>query len=111
MTIQRKELLESLKQCMPGIETGSAVLQGADSFVFHNGRIFTYNDSISVTVPIKNEGLLEEGLEGCVRAEEFFKIINKVDNPQVTDVKHVGECGCYTIKTNDGKDMEVIVKK
>lgn len=63
MVIQKKELLDSLKACMPGIETGSAVLQGADSFVFHDGKIFTYNDSISVTVPIKNDGLLEEGLE------------------------------------------------
>ena len=77
MVIQKKELLDSLKACMPGIETGSAVLQGADSFVFHDGKIFTYNDSISVTVPIKNDGLLEEGLEGCVKAEEFFKIISK----------------------------------
>lgn len=83
MTIQKKQLLESLKACMPGIETGSAVLQGADSFVFYDGKIFTYNDTISVTVPIANEGLLEEGIEGCVKAEEFFKIVSKFPSDEI----------------------------
>lgn len=45
-----------------------------------------------------------------ITRDEFCKIINQVDNPQVKDVEHVGECSCYLIKTNDGKDMEVIVK-
>jgi len=83
MIIQKKELLESLKACMPGIETGSVTLQGADTFVFHDGKIFTYNDSVSVTIPIKNESLLEEGLEGCVKAEEFFKIISKLPADEI----------------------------
>lgn len=46
-----------------------------------------------------------------ITREEFCKIINQVDNPQITDVEHVGECSCYTIKTGDGKDMDVIVKR
>ena len=46
-----------------------------------------------------------------VTREEFLKIVNQVDNPQITDVEHVGDCSCYTIKTGDGKDMELIVKK
>ena len=45
-----------------------------------------------------------------VTRDEFYKIINQVDNPQIKDVKHVGEYGQYVIKT-DEKDMEVIVKK
>ena len=83
MIIQKKELLESLKMCMPGIESGSNTLQGADSFIFHNGKIFTYNDNISVTVPINQEGLLEEGIEGCVKAEEFFKVISKFPSDEI----------------------------
>ena len=46
-----------------------------------------------------------------VTRDEFYKIVNQVDNPQITDVEHVGECGCYVIKTKDGNDMEVIVKR
>ena len=45
-----------------------------------------------------------------VTRDEFYKIINQVDNPQIKDVEYVGECSQYIIKT-DEKDMEVIVKK
>ena len=46
-----------------------------------------------------------------VARDEFYQVVNQVDNPQVKDVKHIGECSQYVIKANDGKDMEVIVKK
>lgn len=46
---------------------------------------------------------------GIVTRDEFYKIINLVDNPQITDVvfKDYSE---YVIKTNDGKDIYVIVE-
>lgn len=97
MTIQKSKLLESLKLAMPGIETGSAVLQGADSFVFHNGKIFSYNDSISVSVPLEQAGMIEEEVEGVVRAEEFFKIISKLPSDEISFVMSDGswilKCG------------------
>lgn len=86
MTIQKKQLLEALKCAMPGIETGTATLQGADSFVFHNGNIFSYNDSISVSVPLSQAGLVEENLEGAVKAEEFFKIVSKLPGEEISFV-------------------------
>lgn len=46
-----------------------------------------------------------------VTREEFLKIVNQVDNPQITDVKHTGECSCYVIKDKDGNNMDVIVKR
>lgn len=101
MVVQKKQLLDTLKSCMPGIENGSAVLQGADSFVFHDGKIFTYNDSISVTVPITSEGLLEEKIEGCVRAEEFFKIINKFPSDEIKFT--VTEDGSWLLKCGKAK--------
>lgn len=101
MIIQKKELVESLKMCMPGIETGSATLQGADSFVFHNGKIFSYNDTISVTVPINQEGLLEEGIEGCVKAEEFFKIVSKFPSDEIKFT--VTEDGTWLLKCGKAK--------
>ena len=52
--------------------------------------------------------LVEHGR--VITRDEFYKIINQVDNPQIKDVKHVGECSQYVIKT-DEKEMEVIVKK
>lgn len=101
MIIQKKQLLESLKMCMPGIETGSNTIQGADSFIFHDGKIFTYNDNISVTVPVLQEGLLEEGLEGCVKAEEFFKIISKFPSDEIKF--SVKEDGSWLLKCGKAK--------
>jgi hypothetical protein len=77
MNVKRTELLRVLKQCLPGIENGNTVLEGADLFIFHNGCVHSYNDIISVTVPVRSEGLLNEGIEGAVKAEEFFSIISK----------------------------------
>jgi len=77
MNVKRTELLKALKQCLPGIENGNKILEGADLFVFNKGFVYSYNDVISVSVPVKSEGLLEEGIDGAVRAEEFYGIINK----------------------------------
>jgi hypothetical protein len=77
MNVKRTELLKALKQCLPGIENGNSILEGADLFIFNKGFVHSYNDIISVSVPVKSEGLLEEGIEGAVRAEEFYSIINK----------------------------------
>jgi hypothetical protein len=46
-----------------------------------------------------------------VTREEFLKIINQVDNPQITDVSPKGKkYGEFVIKTADGKNMEIIVE-
>jgi len=71
MNVKRTELLKVLKQCLPGIENGNKVLEGADLFIFNKGSVHSYNDVISVSVPVKSDGLLEEGIDGAVRAEEF----------------------------------------
>lgn len=107
MIIQKKELLESLKMCMPGIESGNNTIQGADSFIFHNGKIFTYNDNISVTVPINQEGLLEEGIEGAVKAEEFFKIVSKFPSDEIKF--SVGENGTWLLKCGKAKAEMVLL--
>ena len=78
MRFNKKVLLEDLKACLPGIETGSAVLEGADSFIFHDGKIFSYNATVSVSVPLRSDDLVSEKLEGAVRADEFFTLISKL---------------------------------
>lgn len=101
MTIQKKLLLDSLKAVMPGIETGNSVMQGADSFVFHDGKIFSYNDSISVAVPISNAGLLDETIEGAVKANEFFTTISKFPGDEISFV--VTENGTWILKCGKAK--------
>lgn len=83
MIVQKKALMESLKMAMPGIETGNSTLSGADAFIFHSGRIYSYNDLISVAVPIEQAGLVEESIEGAVHADEFFKVISKFPSDEI----------------------------
>lgn len=107
MIIKKKELLESLKMGMPGIESGSKVLQGADLFIFHDGKIFTYNDVISVSVPITQEGLLEEGMEGCVKADEFFRVISKFPSDEIKF--SITEKGTWLLKCGKAKAEMVLL--
>ena len=84
MVVERKVLLDALKLAMPGIESGSVMLQGSDSFVFHDGKLFTYNDSIAVLVPIESTGLIDQNVEGVVKAKEFFNVISKFSSDEIS---------------------------
>ena len=83
MVVQRKTLMESLKLAMPGIETGNTTLPGADAFIFHNGKIYSYNDLVSVAVPLEQAGLIEESIEGAVHADEFYKVVSKFSSEEI----------------------------
>jgi hypothetical protein len=77
MDIKRVELLKALKACLPGIEHGTVILDGADLFIFHGGMVHSYNETISVSVPIKAEGLFGDTVEGAIKANELYSIVNK----------------------------------
>lgn len=40
-----------------------------------------------------------------VTREEFYKIVNQVDNPQVVDVKYDKDSNTYNLKTSDNGNM------
>lgn len=84
MKLERKVLLNNLRLAMPGIESGNVVLQGSDSFVFHDGKLFTYNDSMAVLVPMDSIGLVDENLEGAVHAKELYNVVSKFTNDEIT---------------------------
>jgi hypothetical protein len=83
MEVKRKELQEALQKCLPGVETGKAVLEGADTFVFKGGKVYSYNDNISVCVPCALE------LEGSVKAKEFYTLISKMtgEDVKITEIE------------------------
>lgn len=82
MRFNKKELLEDLKACLPGIDTGSAMLDGADNFIFHEGKVSSYNGTIAVTVPLRNIDNVSEDLEGAVRANDFYKLVSKLTHDE-----------------------------
>ncbi len=80
MVINRAAFAQALKRVMPGVENGKSLLQGADTFVFKKGVVYSFNEHISVSA------LLPEGcdLVGAVKAQEFFSLINKFSGPEVS---------------------------
>ena len=68
----RKEILLLLESAKPGISTKNSNVEQSDSFIFHNNKIITYNDQISIVVPFESE------LEGCVPANELHKTLSKI---------------------------------
>jgi len=71
-------ILPALKKAMPGIDTGN-ILEGADSLIFKNNRIYSYNDSISISTPF-NAG---EDIKFIVKAKEFYSIVNKFKQDEI----------------------------
>lgn len=77
MTIERNDFLKALKRVMPGVETGNVILEGADTFIFDNGYIHSYNDNISVSVPFPITNKAGETVSGALKAKDFYDLINR----------------------------------
>ncbi len=76
--MERLKLVDALKKVMPGIGEKETLLEGTSSFMFDNEWIKTFNDTISVSYPFKTD------IKCLVKAQEFFKILSKMENDEVT---------------------------
>jgi hypothetical protein len=83
MNINRAELLQALKRAMPGIDKGSSTLEGADTFIFHEGWIHSFNDNISISIafPITNKA--GENISGILKAKEFYDLLNRYQDENI----------------------------
>lgn len=72
MTVNRKELLEKLRLAFWGVEKDNVFIDGADAFVFREGKLYTYNDSVFVQLPCDMGGL-----NFAVSAKEFLNFYSK----------------------------------
>lgn len=78
MNISKKELQAALEIVKPGL-ANKELIQQATSFAFIKGRVVTYNDEVSISHPVS--GL--DDFEGAVKADEFYKILNKLKEDDV----------------------------
>jgi DNA polymerase III sliding clamp (beta) subunit (PCNA family) len=69
--IQRQTLVDALALLRPGL-SNKDIIESGRCFSFHGDRIVTYNDFLSVCVP------LQTGIEGAIQAEEFYKLLDKI---------------------------------
>jgi DNA polymerase III sliding clamp (beta) subunit (PCNA family) len=91
MEIERQKLLDALQFVKPGLSSKEMIEQST-SFAFKEGRIMTYNDEISVSHPLP-----EFDIEGAVKAEEFYALIDKTNKDKIeielTDAEVLVKCG------------------
>lgn len=70
MEVKREELLETLTKVQPAL-ADAEILEQSRSFVFANGRVYTYNDEIAISLPC------EMDFEGAVNGKLLFKLLTK----------------------------------
>jgi DNA polymerase III sliding clamp (beta) subunit (PCNA family) len=76
MLIQRQTLVNALGLLKPGLSNKDIIEQGL-CFNFNKDTITTFNDLISVSIP------LETGIEGAVRAEELHKLLDRITADEI----------------------------
>lgn len=77
MQVNRQEFLDLLSRVRPGLSSKDRVDQSS-SFVFSEGNLLTYNESIMVIAPSPLEDI-----EGAVRAEELLAVLGKLKTETV----------------------------
>jgi hypothetical protein len=90
MHIDRKEFVSALKLAMPGIGSGTSVLEGADTFIFDDGYIHSFNDAISVSVPFVLLNKQKEPVSGALKAKDLFDLLNRFGDDTITFIPKEG---------------------
>lgn len=77
MRIDRKELIRKLSSVKDGAD-GKATIEQSDCFVFHQGKITTFNDivAISTTFDMGGESF-------AVPHKKFLTLLNKIKDPEI----------------------------
>ena len=79
MKVNRLNLIQDMNKALPGIATGTVVLENADTVVFNNGHIYSYNSAISVDVAESNPS----GLKGVVKGIDFYNCLTKLPGDEI----------------------------
>lgn len=83
-TINRKDLIDALTKVKPGLSQKELIEQSSH-FIFDENRIWTYNDQIAISQEF------ESHLIGAVKADEFYKLLNKLEDENLEISVQEGE--------------------
>ena len=75
--ILKEDLLQAIETVKPALGKKELIDQ-ADCIVFMNGRVITYNDTISISHPVL---FLE--VDGAVNADELHKLLSKLKSSEI----------------------------
>lgn len=71
MIIDKQQLLEAVKKVLPGVDSGKNILEGAESIIFSEKGIHSYNTRISVTAPLG----FEDKLNCAVNGKDLYNLL------------------------------------
>ena len=83
-TIKREELIDALTKVKPGI-ANKEIIEQSSHFIFEEGRVWTYNDQIAISQEFQSH------LAGAVKADEFYKLLNKLEDDDLGISVQAGE--------------------
>jgi len=83
-TINREKLIEVLTKVKPGLASRE-IIEQSSHFIFEEDRIWTYNDQIAISQGFKSH------LVGAVKADEFYKLLNKLEDDELLIDTQKGE--------------------
>jgi len=104
MKINKEILQKALETVKPGL-SNKEMIEQSTSFCFLNGRVITYNDEISISMPIS-----ELELEGAVNANEFYSFVNKVQVEELDLEVVENELICRAGKSKAGLILQSEIK-
>ena len=76
MEILVKTIKEALNKVKPGL-SNKEMIEQSTSFVFQRGHVYTYNDEIAISHPLKIRVL------GAVRARELLDFVNRIKDEKI----------------------------
>jgi len=76
--VKVNELLTALEAVMPGLAK-KEIIEHANCFIFDEGKIYTFNDEISVSYPVKGIDI-----NGAVSGKEFYDFMKNVEDEEVS---------------------------
>ena len=77
MIVDKQRMLKALEIVKPGLANTELIEQSA-SFAFLEGKVVTFNDTISLSHPVP-----ELELEGAIRADELYNFIKRVKKKDI----------------------------
>lgn len=93
--INRQTLVKTLNLLRPGL-SNKDILEGGQCFNFHKDTIVTFNDIMSISIPLKT------GIEGAIKAEEFYKLLDKITADELTLTRKENEIRVVAGKVRAG---------
>jgi DNA polymerase III sliding clamp (beta) subunit (PCNA family) len=95
--INRQKFIDALAKVKPGL-ANKEIVEQSTHFIFDNDKIWSYNAQITI---VQN---FESGLTGAIKADNFFKLLSKISDEEISISKETGKVHLF------GKKIKSTIK-